>query len=130
MTLEQALDVNALAKKAKMPRFMWDTNECREALRRFAVLAAAERERALAAHAQTEQGPTSGALIRCPRCGCKLRFDAEPRVPREPTEAMLKAAREWSRAKYGQPVGNDAAYACWRAMWDAAASAPRSEGQG
>ena len=37
-------------------------------------------------------------------------------VPREPTEAMLDAARDWSAKKYGQPIGNDAARGCWAAM--------------
>lgn len=41
-------------------------------------------------------------------------------APREPTEAMLDAAREWSRKKYGTPVGNDGATGCWQAMLDAA----------
>ncbi len=37
-------------------------------------------------------------------------------VPREPTEAMLIAAREWSRKKYGKPIGDDDARGCWAAM--------------
>lgn len=37
-------------------------------------------------------------------------------VPREPTEAMLIAARDWSHHKYGKPIGNDAAQGCWAAM--------------
>ncbi|RYG84124.1 MAG: hypothetical protein EON59_13465 [Alphaproteobacteria bacterium] len=37
-------------------------------------------------------------------------------VPREPTEAMLRAARDWSAAKYGKPIGNDGAIGCYRAM--------------
>ncbi len=39
--------------------------------------------------------------------------------PREPTEAMLNAARDWSVAKYGRGVGNDGAIGCWQAMLDA-----------
>jgi hypothetical protein len=44
-------------------------------------------------------------------------------TPSEPTEAMLTAAHDWSYAKYGKPIGNDAAIGCWRAMRDAAAPA-------
>lgn len=50
--------------------------------------------------------------------GCWAR--AAIRAMREPTEAMLIAAREWSREKYGRPIGADAATGCWRAMWEAA----------
>lgn len=39
---------------------------------------------------------------------------------REPTDPMLIAARDWSYAKYGKPIGNDAAIGCWQAMLDAA----------
>jgi hypothetical protein len=39
---------------------------------------------------------------------------------REPTESMLIAARDWSAAKYGRPIGNDAAVGCLHAMIDAA----------
>lgn len=42
------------------------------------------------------------------------------RPPREPTEAMLNAARDWSVSKYGQGVGNADATGCWQAMLDAA----------
>lgn len=34
----------------------------------------------------------------------------------EPSEAMHHAARDWSRVKYGQPIGKDASDGCWRAM--------------
>jgi hypothetical protein len=44
-------------------------------------------------------------------------------VPREPTEAMLIAARDWSYAKYGKPIGDEAAIGCWRAMMGAAKNA-------
>lgn len=37
-------------------------------------------------------------------------------VPKEPTDAMLNAAREWSHKKYGKPVGNDGASGCYRSM--------------
>ena len=37
-------------------------------------------------------------------------------APVEPTQAMLDAARDWSRAKYGKPIGNDGAIGCWHAM--------------
>ena len=37
-------------------------------------------------------------------------------VPKEPTERMLNDARDWSRKKYGKPIGNDAARGCWAAM--------------
>lgn len=45
-------------------------------------------------------------------------------VPREPTEAMHNAARDWSAAKYGKPIGIDASAGCWRAMLAAAPEAP------
>lgn len=38
---------------------------------------------------------------------------------RNPTEAMLNAARDWSVKKYGIGIGNDAAIGCWQAMFDA-----------
>lgn len=41
-------------------------------------------------------------------------------VPRVATEWMLVAAREWSRVKYGTPVGNDGTNGCWAAMVAAA----------
>jgi hypothetical protein len=37
-------------------------------------------------------------------------------IPDEPTEAMLKGARDWSVKKYGMGVGNDGASGCWKAM--------------
>lgn len=37
-------------------------------------------------------------------------------VPREPTEAMLLAARDWSVATIGRAVGNTGAIGCYRAM--------------
>ena len=42
--------------------------------------------------------------------------DALALVPREPTEAMLVGARDWSDRKYGKPIGDDAAQGCWSAM--------------
>jgi hypothetical protein len=47
-----------------------------------------------------------------------------PDAMRSPTEAMLNAARDWSVAKYGRGIGNDAAIGCWQAMWDAAPVPP------
>ncbi len=43
---------------------------------------------------------------------------------REPSEAMLDAARDWSGAKYGKPIGDDAAIGCWQAMIDEALKEP------
>lgn len=40
-------------------------------------------------------------------------------VPRDPDEAMLNGARDWSCSKYGIGVGNDDAIGCWQAMFDA-----------
>lgn len=37
-------------------------------------------------------------------------------VPREPTEAMLEGARDWSAKLYGKPIGSDAARGCYAAM--------------
>lgn len=45
-------------------------------------------------------------------------------VPKEPVEEMLAAARDWSHAKYGKPIGNDAAIGCWNAMCAAAPQPP------
>lgn len=45
---------------------------------------------------------------------------ASKAAPAHPTEAMLDAARDWSDAKYGKPIGNDAAIGCWNAMLAAA----------
>lgn len=47
-------------------------------------------------------------------------------VPRTPTEAMLRAARDWSHRKYGKAIGSDDAAGCWAAMLDAAAPPPDS----
>ena len=41
-------------------------------------------------------------------------------VPREATEEMHNAARDWSDAKYGKPIGIDASAACYAAMIAAA----------
>lgn len=46
------------------------------------------------------------------------------RVPAEPTEAMLIAARDWSLKKYGKAIGDDAAKGCFSAMLAAAPEAP------
>lgn len=52
-------------------------------------------------------------------------------VPYVPTEQMLDAARDWSAAKYGKPIGNDAAIGCWQAMFAAASGdePPETAGQ-
>lgn len=39
---------------------------------------------------------------------------------REPSKAMHDAARDWSRDKYGKPIGRDATDGCWKVMIDAA----------
>ena len=39
-------------------------------------------------------------------------------APRDPDEAMLDAARDWSAVFVGSPIGNKAAIGCWQAMWD------------
>jgi hypothetical protein len=41
-------------------------------------------------------------------------------VPIEATEVMHDAARDWSYAKYGKPIGSDASAGCWSAMVAAA----------
>lgn len=38
----------------------------------------------------------------------------------DPTEEMLNAARDWSREKYGKPIGNEAAIECFHAMIEGA----------
>ena len=40
-------------------------------------------------------------------------------VPKEPTQAMLDSARDWSTKKYGKAVGNDGASGCYKAMIEA-----------
>lgn len=49
-------------------------------------------------------------------------------VDREPTKAMLDAARDWSYTKYGKPIGDDAATEVWRTMFDASQE-PLKEGK-
>ncbi len=49
-------------------------------------------------------------------------------VPREPTEKMLIAARDWSHTRYGKPIGNDAATGCWGAMLAAAPQPGKEKG--
>ena len=41
-------------------------------------------------------------------------------VPCEATEEQHDAARDWSHAKYGKPIGFDASRGCWTAMLAAA----------
>jgi hypothetical protein len=54
----------------------------------------------------------------------RFQYDQPAPTMRNPTEVMLKAARDWSIAKYGKGIGNDAAIGCWQAMFDALDSAP------
>jgi hypothetical protein len=42
----------------------------------------------------------------------------------EPTQEMLDAARDWSREKYGKPIGSADATGCWKAMAAAAPAQP------
>ena len=37
-------------------------------------------------------------------------------VPAKPTDGMLNAASDWSRQKYGKPIGSADAEGCWQAM--------------
>lgn len=48
-------------------------------------------------------------------------------VPVEPTETMHDAARDWSHAKYGKPIGTDASAGCWAAMLAAAPQSKESD---
>lgn len=41
-------------------------------------------------------------------------------VPKEATDKQHDAARDWSRKKYGMPIGLDASAGCWSAMIAAA----------
>lgn len=43
-------------------------------------------------------------------------------VPKEPTEAMHDAARDWSDKKYGKPIGLDGSTGCYKAMLYAVSS--------
>lgn len=45
-------------------------------------------------------------------------------VPKEPTEEMHDAARDWSVKKYGQGVGRDGSEGCYRAMLAASPEPP------
>lgn len=40
-------------------------------------------------------------------------------VPREPTDTMNDAARDWSVKLYGKAIGKDASEGCYRAMIEA-----------
>jgi hypothetical protein len=80
------------------------------------------------AHGRTGYG-AGMKWVGCAECAsddpaAKATFDGGPtaEMPREPTEAMLNAARDWSQAKYGKPIGNDAAIGCWKVMFDSSAS--------
>lgn len=44
-------------------------------------------------------------------------------APRNPTEEMLRAARDWSVEKFHRGIGDEAATGCWRSMYDAATAA-------
>lgn len=41
-------------------------------------------------------------------------------VPKEPTEEMHHAARDWSVEKYGKAIGSEASHGCYKAMLAAA----------
>jgi hypothetical protein len=56
---------------------------------------------------------------RCSDCVYLPEARAAIEAMREPTEAMLSAARDWSMHKYGKPIGNDAAEGCLKAMIEA-----------
>lgn len=56
----------------------------------------------------------------------RLRARAAIAAMREPSEAMLIGARDWSLKKYGIGVGNDGAIGCWQAMIDAGLAEERS----
>lgn len=49
----------------------------------------------------------------------ELKYNEYTAAPVMPTRAMLIAAREWSREKYGKPIGDEAASECYRAMINA-----------
>ena len=46
-------------------------------------------------------------------------------VPKEPTEEMHHAARDWSVEKYGKAIGSEASHGCYQAML---AAAPKHKG--
>lgn len=66
----------------------------------------------------------SDKMEECPLCAAvpELRTSEAPcrAVPVEPDDLMLIAARDWSQAKYGKAIGDDAARGCWKVMWGAA----------
>lgn len=37
-------------------------------------------------------------------------------LPMGATSVMIRAANDWSRGKYGKPIGNDDATQCWHVM--------------
>lgn len=47
-------------------------------------------------------------------------------VPKEPTEEMHHAARDWSVEKYGKAIGSEASHGCYQAML---AAAPKYTGE-
>ena len=49
-------------------------------------------------------------------------------VPKEPTENMHNAARDWSLEKYGKPIGRDASDGCYYAMLAASPLKEPSDG--
>jgi hypothetical protein len=53
-------------------------------------------------------------------CDCMRSARAAIEAMREPTEAMENAARDWSAAKYGKPIGKDASNGCWQCQINAA----------
>lgn len=94
------------------------------------------RARDLARHLEKEAGRSGAATVVKALCdeierlqqpgapvpGCDSGSPFAQSAPMVPTVEMLNAAREWSREKYGKPIGNDAATGCWQAMMGAAFS--------
>jgi hypothetical protein len=73
---------------------------------------------------QVEHKPS----CQCGRClACRLQVRAVLAALRLPHDAMLVAAREWSRAKYGMPIGDGAATGCLQAMLDAVRDTKQEE---
>lgn len=86
----------------------------------------------IAAHCRVllDKYPTGDAadLAGCISQDCLELTNALPApVNREPTEKQLNAARDWSRDKYGKPIGNEAAMGCWQTMFDALTPPERGE---
>lgn len=71
------------------------------------------REQRVKEALSAETKSLTAALAFLAERGCKV-------VGPDVTPTMNDAARDWSKSKYGQPVGKDGSEGCWTAMLSAA----------